>query len=96
MQRVTKFMKERACIVERQQRRLAGSRLRKIANIENDRPDVAGELLLIAKRGHPGTAVLGRSCEVVADEQCDMTALSVRHAPGASVGMIKSCIDGFE
>ena len=60
MQRVAEFVEQRARVVERQQRRLARRRLGEIADIEDDRADVAGKFLLVAQRGHPGAAVLGR------------------------------------
>ncbi len=49
MQRVAEFVEQGAGILERQQRRLAWRGLREIADIENDRPDIAGEFFLIAQ-----------------------------------------------
>ncbi len=93
---MAEFVEQRARVVERQQRRLARRRLGEIADIEDDRPDIAGKLLLVAQRGHPGAAVLGAAREIVADEQADMAALGVLHLEGTGVGVIERHGDGRE
>ncbi len=46
---MAEFVEQRARIVDRQQRRLAFGRLSEIADIDDDRPDLAIELALAAK-----------------------------------------------
>ena len=96
VQRVAEFVEQRARVVERQQRRLARRRLGEIADVEDDRADVAGKLFLVAQRGHPGAAVLGAAREIIADEQADMAAGRVLHLEGAGVGVIERHADGRE
>ena len=69
VQRVAKFVEQGARVVEGQQRRLARCGLGEIADVEDDRADVADKLLLIAQRRHPGAAMLGAAREIVADEK---------------------------
>ncbi len=76
VQRMAEFVEQRARVVEGEQRRLAGGGLGEIADIDDDRVDIAGELFLVAQRGHPGARVLGGAGEIVADEQADMVALA--------------------
>ena len=96
VQGVTEFVEQRAGVVERQQRRLTRRRLGEIADVEDDRTDVAAEFFLVAQRGHPGAGVLGAAREIIADEQADMTAGHVFHLEGARVRVIKRHIDGRE
>ena len=58
VQRVAEFVEQRARILEAEQRRLAVGGLGKIADIDDERRDIAGELFLIAQGGHPGAAAL--------------------------------------
>ena len=60
VQRMAEFVEQGARVVEAEQRRLAVGGLGEIADIDDVRRDVAGELLLIAQRRHPGAAALGR------------------------------------
>ena len=88
VQAVAELVEQRARVVERQQRRLAGRRLVEVHHVDDERADVAGELLLVAERRHPGAAALGRPREIVAEEQRRHGAPSAsRHLPGAHVGM---------
>ena len=59
VQPVAEFMKQRARIVGRQQRRLAVRALGEIADVDDQRHDLAVELLLVAQRGHPRAGALG-------------------------------------
>ncbi len=49
--------------------------------------DVAGELFLIAQRGHPGAAALGRAGKIIAEEQADLLAVAAAHFPYPHVRM---------
>src|SRR5262245_55848635 len=69
MQRMAKFMKERARIVETQEAGQISVAPGKIQNIDDDRLNFAIELLLLAKRIHPSPAALRRPCEIVADKK---------------------------
>ena len=93
---MAELVEQRAGVVERQQSRLAGRRFGEIAHIENDRADVADQLLLVAQRGHPGAAVLGAPGKIIADEQTDMAALRILHLEGAGVWVIERDSHGRE
>ena len=75
VQRMAELVEQRARVVEAQQRRLALRALGEVHHIDDERPDVAGELLLVAQRRHPGAAMLGGAREIVAEEQADMAAV---------------------
>ena len=96
VQRMAEFVEQRARVVEGEQRRLAGGGLGEVADIDDDRADIAGELFLVAQRGHPGARMLGGAGEIVADEQADVAARSVLDLPGARVGVIERHVDGRE
>src|ERR1039458_9079473 len=93
---MAEFVEQRAGVVKREQSLLARRRLGEITDIENDRPDIADKLFLVAQRGHPGAAVLGAAREIVADEQADMMPLRVRHLEGAGVRVIERHADRRE
>ena len=84
---MAEFVEQRARIVEAEQRRLAVGGLGEIADIDDQRADVAGELFLVAQRGHPGAAAFGRPGEIVAEEQPDLVAVAAAHLPDPHVGM---------
>ena len=71
MEAVAELVEHGSGLVERQQRRLALGRLVEIAGVDDERNDLAAELLLIAERGHPGAAALARPGEEIAVEQAD-------------------------
>ncbi len=56
MQGMTELMKQGPCIVETQKAGLPLGGLGKIQHINDDRPDVAFELVLFPERTHPGAA----------------------------------------
>ena len=84
MQRVAELVEQRARIVEREQRRLAVAALVEVHDIDDQRADVACELLLVAQRRHPGAAALGRAREVIAEEQPEVAAVRAAHLPHAA------------
>src|SRR5205085_9603001 len=71
----------------RQQRRLALGALGEIADIDDQRRDVAVELLLVAQRGHPGAGALRGPGKVVAIEQRLVAALGILDLPDPDVRM---------
>src|SRR5262245_8643669 len=75
VQRVAELVKQSARVIEGQQRGFPRRWLRKIANVHDDRAHIAGKPLLIAQRRRPGTAMLGRSGEIIADKERHVTAL---------------------
>ncbi len=96
VQRMAELVEQRAGVVEGEQRRLAGGRLSEIADVEDDRPDIADQLFLVAQRGHPGAGMLGAARVVIADEQRDVLAVGVLHVPGARVLVIERHVGGRE
>ena len=87
VQCMAEFVKQRPGIVERKQRRLALAALGKIHDIDDQRPDVAPELFLIAQRRHPGAAVLRAAREIVAEEKPAMPPGGIAHLPYPHVVM---------
>ena len=85
MQRVSELVKQRLGIFERQQDGLAVRGTRKIQDIDDERTDIAAQLLLLAQARHPGTAVLGAAREIIAEEQSAMLAGGVAHLPDPHV-----------
>src|SRR5437870_4331420 len=84
---MAELVEQRACVVEAQKAGLAAAPLGEVRHIDDQRADVAFELLLVAQRGHPGAAVLGGAREVVAEEQAAVAAFGVADLPGLDVGM---------
>ena len=84
VQRVAELVEQRAGVVEGQQRRLA---LGEVHHIDDDRADVALELLLRAEARHPGAGALGGPAIIVAEEQRDVAAV-LGHLEGAHIGVI--------
>ena len=84
MQRVAELVEQGAGVVEAEQ---GGIALREVRDVDDDRPDLAGELLLGPEGAHPGAAALRGPGEIVAEEQPDMPPVA-RHLPDAHVGMI--------
>src|SRR5215217_7923143 len=89
---MAELVEQRAGIVEAEERRVA---LRKIHDVDDDRPDIAREALLRAERAHPRAAALRRPCEVVSDEDTDVIALCVLHGPDSDVGVVSGSILQF-
>ena len=87
VQRMTELVKQGVRVVVAEQHRLAFGRLGEVADIGDERTDIAGELLLIAQRGHPGAAALRGPGKIVAEEQTDLSAVTGAHRPDAHVGM---------
>ncbi len=85
MQRVAELVEQRLGVVEGEQRRLAGGRLVEVHHVDDQRPDVALELLLVADRRHPGAAVLGGAREIIAEEQPHVAAVLAAHLPDPHV-----------
>src|SRR4051812_24953693 len=77
-------MEERSRVGEAQERRLG---LGEVRDVDDDRADIARELLLAAEDAHPGTAALRGPSEVVAEEQPDVPP-PPPHLPGAHVGVV--------
>ena len=69
VQPVTKFVEQRAGIVDAQKRWLAGRALHEIQHIDDDRFHLAVEPLLIAVARHPCAGAFRRPPEIVAHEQ---------------------------
>ena len=78
---MAKFVKQRARVVERQQRRLAGARLGEIADIVDDRQLPAIELVLAAQRAHPGAGPLRLAGEIITEEEPARPAVAVGDRP---------------
>ena len=87
VQAVAELVEQGAGIVGRQQRGLGSGALGEIADIDDERRDLAVELLLVAQRGHPGAGALGRPGEVVAVEQRLVLAVTAPDLPDPDVGM---------
>ena len=64
-------------------------RLGEIADVDDDRADVADRASPGRAAGHPGAALLGGAREIIADEQADVRAARVLHLPGAHVRVIE-------
>ena len=88
VQRMAEFVEQRARIVEGEKRRLALRRLGEIHDVDDDRPDVAGQPLLVAQRAHPGAAPLRRPREIVAEGTGRSACPSRRHLPDAHIGVV--------
>ena len=58
VQRMAELVEQRARVLEAEQRRLAVGGLGEIADVDDQRANVAGKLFLIAQRRHPGAALL--------------------------------------
>ena len=58
-----------------------------VHDVDDQRADIAGELLLVAQRRHPGAGALGRPREIVAEEQAEVAAVRPQHLPRHHVGM---------
>ena len=70
---MAELVEQRAGVVEAEQRRACPrAALAKFMHVDDDRPNVAAQLLLAAKGAHPGAAALGGPREIVAEEQRDM------------------------
>ena len=65
MQSVAEFMEQSTCFIEAQQRIITARRLGNIEHIDNDRPDIAIQLLLRAKGRHPGTTALRGAGKII-------------------------------
>ena len=70
-----------------EQRRLAVRGFGEVADVDDQRPDVAHELFLVAQRGHPGAAALGGPREIIAEEQPDFFAVGIADVPYPHIGM---------
>ncbi len=86
MEAVAEFVKERARLVESQQRRLGPG---EVVVVDDDRRDLAVERLLVAIAAHPGARMLADAGEIVVEEKADVTALGVPYLIGADIGMIE-------
>ena len=87
VQPMAEFVEQGPGIVGRQQGWLALGPLGEIADIDDQRRDIAVELLLVPQRGHPGARAFRGSGEVVAIEQRLMPALAVPDFPDPDVRM---------
>ena len=85
---MAELVEQRAGVVETSSAGLPGSGLEKFITLRMI-GDLAGQLLLVAQRGHPGAAMLGLAGEIIPEEQPDMLAGGVLHLPGAHVGVIE-------
>src|SRR5262249_14143728 len=94
MQAVAEFVEQGLGFVERQKCGLTRRRLGEVAGVDDERRDLAVEAFLVAERAHPGTAALGRACEIVAIKQRDMATV-LEHFPDANVGMIERYVAAF-
>src|ERR1700730_1587801 len=81
VQRMAEFMKQGAHIVETQETGLTLAGLGEIQDIDDDRPDLSVELLLLAEGTHPGAATFRRTREIIADKKARSL---VRRAPRPS------------
>jgi hypothetical protein len=87
VQPVAEFVEQRAHVVGRQQRRLAGGRLGEIVVVHDDRL-LAERARLVAVGRHPRAAALGRPHEVVGQEQAHARAARVPDLVGAHVRVV--------
>ena len=74
----------------------AAAALGKVHHVEHDRPHIAREFLLVAQRGHPGAAVLGRPREIIAVEYADMTAAARPSPPRRARRDARPALDRVE
>ena len=81
VQRMAEFVEQCACVFEAQKTGFAWRGFHKIHHVDDDWQNFAIELLLVAKRAHPGAAVFRRPRKIIADEQADLTAARVAHRP---------------
>jgi hypothetical protein len=65
VQRMAEFVKQRACLVERQKRRLASRRFGEIHYIEDNRRRALAKRPARLQPAHPGTGPLRRAVEIV-------------------------------
>ena len=87
---MAEFVEQGLGVAERDQRLLALGALGAIEHVDDDRPHIlAVELRLRAKTRHPCAAALGRSREIVADEQSDMLAPRVGDIEGARFRIVE-------
>lgn len=89
VQTVAEFVKQRAGVVEGQQRRLAA---RKIVVVDDNRQDFAVERLLLAVAAHPGAGAFARPGEIIAQEQPDRVSLRVLHLEGADIRVVDRAV----
>ena len=87
VQAVAEFVEQRAGVVRRQQRGFAVGALGEIADVDDQRRDVAVELLLVAQRRHPGARTLRWPGEVVAIKKRLVAAGAVPDLPDPYVRM---------
>ena len=87
VQCVAELVEHRDDVVEADERRLTGRRLRQVADVVDDRP-CAEQLRLTDEVRHPGAAVLVVALEVVAIKERERLAVGVDHIEYAHVGLI--------
>ena len=87
MQRVAELVEQRVDLVERQQRRLPGGRLRDVEVVDDDRRG-AQQPRLGHERAHPRPAALALAGVEVAEVQPDRRAVGVGHLPDPDVGVV--------
>ena len=95
VQRMAEFVKQGARIVETHETGLPLAGLGEIQDIDDDRPDLAVELLLFAEGTHPGAATFRRPREIIADEKRDLLSVAPGDRPGSRVGMVKRHVLAF-
>lgn len=97
MQGVTEFVKQRARIVQRQQRRFSLGRFREIADIVDDRyfadrAVLQRQLVLRLERTHPCAGTLGGTGEIIAKEHGFQIAVVVSDFENPHIRVIGSDI----
>ena len=68
MQAVAEFVEQSTRVVEGQERGFAIGALGEIHHVHDQRADIAAQPFLLAQRGHPGAAMLGRPRKIITEE----------------------------
>ena len=85
---MAELVKQRACVVERQQRRPAIAALGKVQYVDDDRRLPLGELVLRPEARHPGARALRGAGKIIADEYADVGSVFAEDLPGPHFRMV--------
>src|SRR5690606_19748482 len=87
VKRMAKLVEQRACVIDRQQSRLASRRLREVHDIVNDRLLAAIQLVTGLQRTHPCARAFGRAIEIVSQEEPTARTVGILHDEGSHIVM---------
>jgi hypothetical protein len=87
VQAMAELVEQRAHVVEAEQRRLPCRAAREVVVVQDDGRG-AQRAALVAQRVHPGAAALGRTREVVLQEQAAQAPVGVEDLVGAHIGVV--------